>query len=128
MRGAPLRFGQWLLIVALLSATGAQWLALQSIAWGAMLVDYSRDSSLSAAMVKTFDGAHPCGLCQSIEHGKKAERKSAAVVIAKIDLFHQPSARLIVKAVPISQLVVTSSHAERRVEPPPQPPPRGRLG
>ena len=128
MQRAHLRFGQWVLILALLSATGAQWLALQSIAWGAMFVDFARDSSFGTAIVKTFDGAHPCELCKTIEQARTTEKKSVAVVVVKIDLFHQPHSRLIVKAVPAWELSIADCRADSRGEPPLHPPPRGLAG
>src|SRR5207248_8258174 len=63
-------------IVALCCAIGLQWLALQSIAWTAMILDYSKDASLCYAIAKTFDGAHPCSLCHAVNAGKNSEKKS----------------------------------------------------
>lgn len=36
-----------------------------------MLISYSRDGTLMEAVEKTFDGAHPCHLCQAVEKGSK---------------------------------------------------------
>jgi hypothetical protein len=63
-------------ILALCCAIGLQWLALQSIAWTAMIVDYSKHASLSKAIAQTFDGAHPCSLCHIVNKGKACEKKS----------------------------------------------------
>jgi hypothetical protein len=63
-------------ILALCCAIGLQWLALQSIAWTAMIVDYSKNASLCQAIVKTLDGAHPCSLCHVVNAGKNSEKKS----------------------------------------------------
>ena len=63
-------------IFALCCAIGLQWLALQSIAWTAMIVDYSKNASLCQAIVKTLDGAHPCSLCRVVNKAKAAEKKS----------------------------------------------------
>jgi len=63
-------------IVALCCAIGLQWLALQSIAWTAMIVDNAKHTSLCRAIAQTFDGAHPCSLCQIVNNGKSTERKS----------------------------------------------------
>lgn len=40
--------------------------ALQVVAWGGMLVRYSREAPLREAVTKTFDGEHPCHLCLAI--------------------------------------------------------------
>jgi hypothetical protein len=63
-------------ISAVCCAIGLQWLALQSIAWTAMIVDYSKHSSLGKAIAQTFDGAHPCSLCHIVNKGKACEKKS----------------------------------------------------
>jgi len=74
-------------IVALCCAIGLQWLALQSIAWTAMILDYSKDASLCHAIAKTFDGAHPCSLCHAVNAGKNSEKKSdRQLATPKIDM------------------------------------------
>jgi hypothetical protein len=74
-------------ILALCCAIGLQWLALQSIAWTAMIIDYSKRGSLCEAVARTLDGAHPCSLCHIVEKGKTAEKKSdLQLVTPKIDM------------------------------------------
>jgi hypothetical protein len=63
-------------IFALCCAIGLQWLALQSIAWTAMIVDNAKHASLCKAIAQTFDGAHPCSLCQIVNNAKSTETKS----------------------------------------------------
>jgi len=63
-------------IFALCCAIGLQWLALQSIAWTAMIVDNAKHTSLCRAIAQTFDGAHPCSLCQIVNNAKSTETKS----------------------------------------------------
>jgi hypothetical protein len=70
------RLGNMLLIVALLGATGAHWVMLQSVAWATMLADNARTESIQAALVKTFDGKHPCPICKQIAQGRQSEKKS----------------------------------------------------
>ena len=83
--------GRALLIAALCLSLGGQWLALQSVAWATMLVHNSREVPLAAAVAKTFDGAHPCGLCHAVEKGQKGEKKSAALPLTvKLDLICPP--------------------------------------
>ena len=48
-----------------------------------MVVSYSQDAPLKEALVKTFDGKHPCALCKAIAKGKKSERKSEFPVAGK---------------------------------------------
>jgi hypothetical protein len=74
-------------IFALCCAIGLQWLALQSVAWTAMILDYSKQGSLCHAIATTLDGAHPCSLCHIVNSGKTAEKKSdLQVLTAKIDM------------------------------------------
>jgi hypothetical protein len=79
--------GRTAIIVALCLAIGLHWIALQSIAWTAMLVQNTKHVSLTEAVARTFDGAHPCGLCHAVATGKKSEKKSDALTATvKIDL------------------------------------------
>lgn len=74
-------------ILALCFSLGLQWIALQSVAWTAMLVQNARHQPLSEAVARTFDGAHPCDLCHAVAAGKKSEQKSqVSPTYAKIDL------------------------------------------
>jgi hypothetical protein len=87
------RTGHLLLIIALLSATGAHWAALQSVAWVTMLADNARVAPLTEALEKTFDGKHPCPLCSKIAQGRQSEKKSdIQTELKKLDFFnHQPA-------------------------------------
>lgn len=62
-------------LILLVVTVGGQWALLQSIAWTGMLIDYSRNVSMSDAICKTFDGKHPCCLCKAIATGRKSEQK-----------------------------------------------------
>lgn len=77
------RLGHWLMIVALLGATGGDWGVLQSIAWTRMIAENLQTDSLQAALTKTFDGQHPCGLCKAIDAGKKSEKKADLPPVGK---------------------------------------------
>jgi hypothetical protein len=68
--------GQLLMIVAVLSATGTHWVALQSIAWTAMLAENLHSTSWQQAVTRTFDGKHPCCLCKQIAAAERSEKKS----------------------------------------------------
>jgi hypothetical protein len=95
LRAKPVLFvisklGRVLLIVALLTSCGAHWLVLQSVAWTTMLVENSRRGSLVEAVKTTFDGAHPCGLCKTIETERGHEqRHDPPPLLGKIEIFHE---------------------------------------
>jgi len=54
---------------------GGHWLALQSVAWGCMIVSFSKQGSLGTAIARTFSGKHPCPLCLKIRHGVYEEQE-----------------------------------------------------
>ena len=75
---------------ALFFIVGGHWGALQAVAWTKMLWEYSqRDGSFFAGAKMTFDGGHPCGMCDSIQEAKGKEESSPAVLAAvkKIEIF-----------------------------------------
>jgi len=72
--------GYPLMILAMVSIAGGHWAVLQSVAWAGMVVEYSKTSTLGAAVVKTFSGEAPCHLCKTIEAGKKQESRLPASV------------------------------------------------
>ena len=125
MPKAVLHTGRCLLIVAMFAACGGHWLVLQSVAWGSMLVDYSRAGGLVVAVEKTFDGRHPCGLCHEIQKGQGSEQKQdAQVAVEKLTLFHESVPALLVRVDRRSPPFAADRFAEARLAEPPVPPPR----
>jgi len=43
---------------------------LQTVAWGWMITSYSQEVGLKEGLRKTFDGHHPCGLCERIAQAR----------------------------------------------------------
>jgi hypothetical protein len=66
---------------------GGHWVVLQSVAWMGMVVNYTQHAeSLSQAVEKTFDGRHPCALCQVVKSGRAEEQKrEPAKVVLKFE-------------------------------------------
>jgi hypothetical protein len=122
-----LRFGQYLLVLAMFAACGGHWLVLQSVAWSEMIVEYSRTDSLTVAVEKTFDGRHPCGLCQQIASFSKKEQKRQALVAASklefVDL--TPTAPIVPKRARPAFATIDCFSPARWEQPPVRPP---RLG
>ena len=84
--------GRLALIVALLLSGGTHWVVLQSVAWTAMIVTRARETSLIDAVKATFDGAHPCSLCEKIGKGRESEKQhDGPVLTAKLELFYEPA-------------------------------------
>ena len=71
------------LVVALACSLGLHWGLLQSVAWLSMLVSYAQEAPLKEAVVKTFDGKHPCPLCKEIAKSKQSEKKSESAPAGK---------------------------------------------
>ncbi len=65
--------------MALCASIGLHWAALQTVAWTHMLVSYSQRTSLTAAVKMTFDGDHPCELCQLVKKGQSEGKKDDGV-------------------------------------------------
>ena len=121
--------GRTTTIFALCLSLGFHWLALQSIAWTAMLVENVRHEPLSEAVARTFDGSHPCDLCHVVAEGKKSEKKSEVLpTIAKMDLICTTrTLSWLPPWVPYAYAAMRVSISERSLAPP-APPPRALLG
>jgi hypothetical protein len=68
------RFAKGLTLLAALHLMGGHWLALQMVAWLGMLGSYTSEGNFSVGLAKTFDGQHPCALCQVVSSGQEKER------------------------------------------------------
>ena len=64
--------------LALFSIAGGHWAVVQTVAWAEMLRTHSQHGdSLAVAVEQTFDGQHPCALCQAIALAKSGEHKQS---------------------------------------------------
>jgi hypothetical protein len=68
---------------ALACSIGLHWGLFQSVAWVGMVISYSQAAPLKEALAKTFDGKHPCLLCQQIAKGKQSEKRSESAPAGK---------------------------------------------
>ena len=62
-------------LAAVVAMIGGHWLVLQSIAWGRMIADFSRQDSVTTAIAKTFSGKYPCPLCLKIRDAFHQEQE-----------------------------------------------------
>jgi len=119
------KLSHWLVVSALVFSIGAHWAVLQSVAWIGMAVSYAQHSSLSEALVKTFDGRHPCKLCKAVAEGKRSEQKQTPQKpINKLDLFCFHSAVAVKGPNPSRVTTDCAGAILAPSEPPPSPPPR----
>jgi len=117
--------GRTLTIFALCCAIGLQWVALQSIAWTAMIVDYSKHASFCKAIALTLDGAHPCSLCHIVSKGKAVEKKSDLQPLApKIDIICTKRAITLLRPFSHFEYSVSNFSSSEIGYSPPVPPPR----
>ncbi|MDB6137584.1 MAG: hypothetical protein JWO94_656 [Verrucomicrobiaceae bacterium] len=66
------------LVFLFLLSVMAPWAALQTIAWASMAARYSvQAGSLREGLEQTFDGAHPCTLCEAVQGAR--QRDAAAL-------------------------------------------------
>jgi hypothetical protein len=90
-----------------------------------MAVGYSQEAPITVALVKTFDGNHPCGLCKFVDEGRKAEKNDHAnIVIEKLDLFLTDTPVLLNPPRPAHMLPPRAVPITSRTDSPPSPPPR----
>jgi hypothetical protein len=111
----------------LMVSIGFHWSLLQTVAWAGMFVKYSQEtSSVCEALSRTFDGSHPCRLCEVVRSGKAAEKKSDQVSpLKKCELF-VASAEVVWVDLPSLPNMRAPSNltAPARTETPPVPPPK----
>lgn len=119
------RFSRITTVLMLASSIGLHWVVLQSVAWMGMLVTYSAESNFSDAVVKTFDGEHPCRLCVSVDQGKKSEKQQQVLKgFQKIDFALFEKETLMCSPDSLVLLVPDWLFLEHLTDTPPTPPPR----
>ncbi len=120
------RCGKFLVVLALVLATGLHWAALQTVAWSTMLAaNLSSQQSLTEAVSQTFDGEHPCPLCKAIKAGKQSEQKSEALTLKLKLEFPLVAESLVVLAPTDFELVALEFFSADSISSkPPLPPPR----
>lgn len=123
------RLPKMLIVVALASSIGLHWALLQTVAWAGMIVSYAQESPLTEAVVKTFDGQHPCKLCKQIAKGKGSEKKSEyEFAVSKVKIAYAQVAFIFSMPTLSWELGAYSDAARPRTDAPPIPPPRNLLG
>jgi hypothetical protein len=112
--------------MALAGSLGLHWGLLQSVAWLGMVVSYSQEGPLGEAMVKTFDGNHPCGLCKQIARGRQSEKKPQSVpAVKKFEFSYSAVAFVFAAPSQYWELRWLQESFAARALAPPTPPPRG---
>ncbi|MBU6399177.1 MAG: hypothetical protein KGS61_02570 [Verrucomicrobia bacterium] len=112
------------LVTLLCLLLGLHWGMLQLVAWTGMVIDYARTAPLEVALVKTFDGKHPCKLCCLIAKARNSEnRHDRQVPVGRLDPFSAPPAVAFFPPTPEALTPCRAGRWAQRVEVPPTPPP-----
>lgn len=112
------------MLVAAVQLLGGHWLVLQSVAWAGMLVSFAQTETVVVALEKTFDGEHPCDLCQAVQKGQNEEgRHAIAKTLVKIDAVLPVAAALPNRHAVAMEFFVSKSAGAVRMDAPPVPPP-----
>lgn len=85
-----------LCLIAALHLVGGHWGVMQMIAWAQMLRDYSQDRGVAVAVMDTFNGEHPCPMCDKIKAGRAQEEQQKPASLPKAD---QPAIWLVASKV-----------------------------
>jgi hypothetical protein len=114
------------MVICLACSIGLHWAFFQSLAWMGMVVSYSQDATLKEALVKTFDGKHPCALCKEIAMGKRSEKKSElSVQLKKFEFLSGKAHFTFIAPTHFWHLTPTAGCLNSVPLTPPTPPPRG---
>ena len=117
-----------LIALALASSIGLHWTLLQAVAWAGMIVSYSQEAPIGEAVVKTFDGQHPCNLCKQIAKGKQSEKKSDyKFELKKLEFPYAPFAFIFSAPSSFREIRAGADRADVMTDAPPVPPPRSFL-
>jgi hypothetical protein len=112
-------------ITALCLSIGLHWIALQSLAWTTMVIDFSKRAPLCQAIAQTFDGKHPCSLCHVVNKAKDSEKKpDVQSATLKIDIICAALAYRIDRPFVSYEYPLTDCFSSRLGHSPPVPPPR----
>lgn len=121
--GVFAKCGKFFVVSALVLLIGGQWTLLQSVAWIRMTIENSQTLPFKQALIKTFDGQHPCCLCKIVASAKKSEKKEQTdKPTTKLDLFCFSNSFkfAVIQYGPIHPVI---SHWTARLDSPPTPPP-----
>jgi hypothetical protein len=120
------RIGYPLALLALFVVAGGHWAVLQSVAWAGMIAEHAQTETLHQAVADTFDGAHPCALCDKIATTKKQAAPDASRGMSQeLKCLFPATAPLPLLSAPRPLFFAGCAfRVPRRGEAPPTPPPR----
>ena len=112
-------------MLALVMVIGGHWALLQSVAWVGMTVKFAQTDTFATALQKTFDGQHPCSLCQLVKAGKASEKKQELQKLeTKLDFQLLAGTVELYPPRPSRHFTPQTERADAGLFAPPVPPPR----
>lgn len=116
---------KWCVVLLLVFSLGTPWAWLQSVAWVSMLVTNACETTFVHAVEMTFDGQHPCALCQAVKQGQETERKDSKLKPPeKLTLCLSPQIPALIAPPPTDTHFAPGAHLTSVLDDPPHPPPR----
>lgn len=116
------------IVLLLVLSLGLHWAFLQTVAWTGMLMSYAQQGTLTEAVSKTFDGEHPCKMCQFVEQGRAQERQQDQQT-TKTSLKLDPGLiwreAMVLPSAPRGWVCGTDTFSPSQNDEPPKPRPRG---
>lgn len=94
------------LVAALLCATGAQWVALQTVAWAKMSLEAMGSKGVAAAVVAATDGRHPCAMCHAARNGAAQTQKRLPARGSSLRFDFASAAPVVVVRMPVALWLV----------------------
>jgi len=123
------RLSKLAVVAALACSIGLHWELLQSAAWFGMVVHYSQKAPFAVALLKTFDGKHPCALCKVVTKGRSAEKQGERPAASKkFEFSYIPANFFFRSPQEFSELTAWGSLLEGILQSPALPPPKPILG
>ena len=115
-----------LIVAVMLSLVmGMHWTLLQSFGWVQMFVTFAQTEPVKQALIKTFDGNHPCQVCKLVQTGKETEKKQETKKLqTKVEYWLGVKQTFLFPPGFFSNIALSSVTALARGEPPLTPPPR----
>lgn len=121
---------RWIILGMMCLSLGLHWAVIQGVAWTTMLVGYSQSDGLIQAVAKTFDGQHPCPLCEAVEEGSRntggKDAAKGGLSLKKFEALVANTVRIVPPAGRRLTYPTLIQKASARTRPPPEGPPRAR--
>lgn len=112
-------------VIMLALTLGLHWTVLQSVAWMGMLIRYSSQGTVSEAIIKTFDGNHPCSMCLAVAKGKDTEKEQKKLKgFEKFDGILPKLSKVILDMPVKINIPLAVDDPCQSIYPPPSPPPK----